>query len=492
MKLRLVHMHHLGFLFVVWYTRQRMEQTARQSGTHALVALLLCGAAVAVSLLHAHIAIPVLFIALLIATLSRFSRAVFFIMVALIPFIGLTVTISEIPPLANIPILGNWDAPLSDFIALPLLLIYGYSMFKKEKEQTIQHHIEKHLPAIGVYGAFLLVAGMTIFRAPEIWFGQSVQYFVRFVLFSYLAYVALPFWMTKTKEDINTIVKIISGVGIALMVYGAISLLVNEPFWGVWRRVSPFSFGDMFPVGPNHNQLAEVLIYSAPFTWFMSRQTQGQTHKWWVIATFALIATALLTFARTAWIAIFVQGVVMYRLLQPRGIRERIIEWWPLLVGIVGISVYMTVFTASDLVASSTATRLDLTRISLHQFTKTPFLGNGIGTFLPSISNSYVFQIEYGGGVEAHGFIQKLLFETGIIGLALFSFFFAYILANLVLLHRKQMEGYYKDLLATATLALLGTFVYQIFNTSYFSPKLWFLVGFACIVWYGNWKFSRI
>lgn len=469
-----------------------MERIEQKSGAQVIIAIILTITAGAVSLLHANIAIPILFLLFVLITMTRFSKAVFFMLVALIPFIGITVTISEIPLLASIPILGNWDAPLSDFIALPLLLIYGYSMFAKEKAQTLQHHLQEHLPGITVYGGFLLLAFLTVFRAPEVWFGQSLNYFVRFVLFSYLAYVALPFWMTKTKEDIETIVKIISGVGIMVMVYGAVSLLINEPFWGVWRRVSPFPFGEFYPIGPNHNQLAEILIYSAPFTWLMSRQTQGQTHKWWVIATFAILATALLTFARTAWIAIVVQGFLMYRLLQPRNIRERIIEWWPLLVGIIGMSVYMGVFSASDLVASSTATRLDLTKISLLQFTKTPFFGNGIGTFLPSISNSYVFQIEYGGGVEAHGFIQKLLFETGIVGLALFVLFFGYLMSNLVLTHRKQMEGFYKDVVATAVLALTGTFVYQMFNTSYFSPKLWFLVGFACVVWYGNWKFNRI
>lgn len=468
-------------LSIVWYTARDMATQELWGGVHKrLVGVGLVGGAALVALLPSWAVVPCTALIALIAVYVGNSYEMFLALVALFPFIGITIS------------LGSFDAPIADWIALPLMVIYGYLMLRKERVQALHHHIKDHLPGIMVYGVFLLIAGITVLRVPPEMSSASLGYFLRFVLFTYIAYVALPFWVVNTKERMETVIKIMFWTGLGIAIYGLISLGVNPAFWGVWRRVSPFAIGGIFPVGPNHNQLAEIMVYTAPFGWLLSRGHEGQAKKWYVVATGVIIAAGVLTFARTAWIAVGLQGLLAIRLLKPRALVERVLEWWPLLIGVAGITLYMVIFSSSALVASSTATRLDLTRIAILQMSKTPFMGKGIGTFIPSLTGVYSFRFDYGEPIEAHGLLQKLSFETGLFGLTAMLGFFAWLFSGMIRHYRTLAEGQYRDTVLAALLAVFGTFTYQLFNTSYFGPKLWFLVGFACIVWFGQWKFSRV
>lgn len=455
------------------------------------VVVFLIAFAVSITFLPVAFLLGLLVLVLIGLLATREHDYFFYAMVALIPCVGIIFSLAVIPGVHIIPLVGNWDAPVADFLALPLLAVYGIKILREDRVVKLHHHIKDHLPGIGWYAPFLIVAGLTIFRAPPEMISQSVHYYVRFVLFSYLAYVALPFWVITSKAALQMTIRIIAWSGIVVALFGLSSLLVNAPFWGVWRRVSPYAIGVFAPLLTNHNLLAEVLIFTIPFVWLTAREHFGVSHKWYLVAFWMVGITTLLTFSRAAWIALLVEMVLAYRLVRPHELLKRAFSMWPLLVCGAGLFGYMILFSGSTLVQSSTATRLDLTRIALQQAAITPWFGKGIGTFLPTIGVTYSFIQDYGDPIEAHGLIQKLLFETGIVGLGLFLMFFAWFFVILVKRWHQLPEGQYRDMVLAVFLAVAGAFVYQIFNTSYFSPKLWFPVGMALVILYGKWKFSQ-
>ena len=410
----------------------------------------------------------------------------------LIPFVGLTIDLSQFAFLRSLPIIGNWDAPIGDFLALTLTTVFGIYMLHYEREKHIFHHVKDHLPAFAWYAPFLIIAALTIFRAPREMQSLSVQYFVRFVVFSYIAFVAMPYWMIKTKAQLRNVIHVLTWSGICISIFGALSLFVTEPFWGIWRRVSPFSMGSIAPIGTNHNLLSEFVIAVIPLALYVAMHTHEKYKKMYALAALFMIIVVMLTFGRTAWIVLAVQALVAWWFIRPEKITHTLIRAWPAFVLGCGLLMYMVVFSSSDFVRLSTDSRVDLTKFSLVQATQTPWLGHGIGTFMPSLSSSGAFNLQYGGPIEAHGFGQKLLFETGLIGLSLFVMFFGYVFISLARAWRDARPGDYKNLILAAYISLLGTFIFQIFNTSYFNAKLWFLVGLALVILSGKWKFKKI
>lgn len=75
--------------------------------------------------------------------------------------------------------------------------------------------------------------------------------------------------------------------------------------------------------------------------------------------------------------------------------------------------------------------------------------------------------------------IQKLAAETGVIGLAAFA---AVVIsfARLMLLARKKFpDGPDRHALLFLTLAAAGAVAYQLFNTNYWTGKMWLPIGLA-------------
>jgi len=450
----------------------------------------LIGFAAILSFLPAEYALSIFGVITLVVITWAFKYPLLYLTIFLIPFVGLTFNFSEFAFLRSLPFIGVWDAPIGDFIALTITIVFGMYLVHYERVKHIYHHIKDHLPAFKWYVPFLLVAILSIFRAPRDMQMVSLQYFMRFVLFTYIAFVALPFWMVRTKKHLRTIIHVFVWSGILVAIFGAISLFVGEPFWGIWRRVSPFVFAGIAPIGTNHNLLSEFLVTTIPLTFYVATHTHEHFKKWYMLAGISMIIITLLTFGRTAWIVLVVQLIALWWFIRPRDLSHKLLRAWPLLiVGAILVS-YMAIFSASDFVKLSTDSRLDLTRFSLIQAAQTPWIGRGIGTFIPTLGLSTAFSLEYGGPIEAHGFGQKLLFETGIIGLVFFIMFFMRMLFLLARTWHESQNKDYRNLILATYITLIGALAFQVFNTSYFNAKLWFPVGLAWVVLYGKWKFN--
>lgn len=439
-----------------------------------------------------QISVPITLICVLVFIIVFWHEYVWYAVVALLPFVGITISLADFPGFNAIPFFGERDAPIADILALLLFIIVWIWIMRKERVLRLHHHIKEHLPGILWYAPFLIFAALTILRVDGSMQDISIHYYFRFVLFSYLAYAALPFAIIVDRTILRKTIAITVWTGIGIAAFGAISLFINTPFAGVWRRVAPFAIGSFAPLGTNHNLLAEVLVYTIPFAWYLAVCAQKETvRKWLMIACASMVSIALLTLARAAWIAILVQGLVALYFLRPQRLISKLISWWPIIVVATLFALYMALFLQTELITSSTASRIDLTRIALMQAAETPFFGKGIGTFFPTLETTHFFIFDYGAAIEAHGFLQKLLFETGVIGVGLFLFFFIMLFVHLTRAWHSLPSGALRDMVFASLLAVIGAFSYQVFTTSYFNQKLWFPVGLALVILYGKWRFTK-
>ncbi|MEK7532063.1 MAG: O-antigen ligase family protein, partial [Patescibacteria group bacterium] len=262
------------------------------------------------------------------------------------------------------------------------------------------------------------------------------------------------------------------------------SLFVVPSFWGIWRRVTPFAIGGWAPLGLFHNDLAEVLVAIIPLAlfWYYSERRDAWRKLAFLYAALLLIIT-LLTFSRTAWVVIFVQVVAFMALSTRQEWRAIVRAAAPFAaVLVIPIAVYMLVFSSSAYVASSTSARADLARIAGYAFEEHPLIGNGAGTYISLVAQARAFRIEYGPPFDAHGVIQKLAAEQGVLGLTTFALFVGWMVWVIFLAWRRERPGARKELLLALLVIALGAAVYQVFNTQYYTAKLWAPMGLAFAV----------
>ena len=135
--------------------------------------------------------------------------------------------------------------------------------------------------------------------------------------------------------------------------------------------------------------------------------------------------------------------------------------------------------STSNVATSSNSTRLALLQISMQVFQTSPWIGGGAGTFMDRVGSAFVFRLEYGDPPDAHGFLQKLAAETGIVGLFAFGivvFSFAGIGDRA---WRALPEGPSRHVVLLLFTAAGGEIAYQLFNTNYWTGKMWLPIGIA-------------
>jgi O-antigen ligase len=119
-----------------------------------------------------------------------------------------------------------------------------------------------------------------------------------------------------------------------------------------------------------------------------------------------------------------------------------------------------------------------LSQIALSLWSASPWVGMGAGTFVERVGATRVFLVEYGAPLDSHGWMQKLLAETGIVGIiaatCLVWTVFQFVRRIRTRLHAHHVDVQIFTLLAIAS---FGALVYQLFNTSYWNAKMWLPLG---------------
>lgn len=195
-----------------------------------------------------------------------------------------------------------------------------------------------------------------------------------------------------------------------------------------------------------------------------------------------MLGVNLLTFSRTGWIVVAVEllvfGLVLYRgrLKQlARGLVITGLIFAPVLA-------YMLVFSSQSFVQSSDENRNLLAQIAFQTWRDFPILGAGPGRFQEFVSKNSVYLIEFGAPSEAHGFIQKIGAEEGMLGLLTYVALLGFVLWTIFSTYqkvRRDQDSEWNYVLLACLAMSVGTVVFELFQTSYFVSKMWLPLGLA-------------
>lgn len=365
------------------------------------------------------------------------------------------------------------DLSLVNVLALLYLFIAGaqlvFSLWRGKK-------VSLRWPPLLAAALFWLSGFISVANAEE---GTllSVKYVFYPIIFGYLAFVGLPALWVRNRENLKALAAGMLGSGVLAALIGLLSLFASSV--GEFRRAAPISIFGVWPLGMNHNLLAETLVATAPIALAFAVFNPQRRRFFLALAAF-LAAISLLTFARTAWIAFLVMTAAAV-FLEFRGEARR--AWRSIAVAavlILPLAFYLFSLSATREVGGSTASRLAMTEFALHLWREHPWIGEGAGTFVPRLGQAKDFTSEFGDPLDAHGFGQKILAEQGIVGLAAFLLLLGVILRALWSAVRGLRAGSpERRVLLFLSLAALGMMSYEVFNTTYYSAKLWLPIGLA-------------
>ncbi|MDO8584006.1 MAG: O-antigen ligase family protein [bacterium] len=406
----------------------------------------------------------------------RFPTAVFYIWMALAPLIGWTVFFS-VPSLGGM-FTESMELAVGELVAAVLV---GTLLLKKTVAWIDHKKIEPWM--FPVAGAFLLLVAahvLSAFSPAHPSFPLIIKYSLRPVLWVYITSVVLPVNFIKDKRRLTHVLILLLAIGAFFALDGLRSLAYGSDDQTQLARAHPMPWFGVFPIGINHNVLAEYLSYLAPAALALSTLVRSRTARRLAYASAALSTlVAVLTFARSAWISLGCQVLFLCFTLWRPWIKRHVVYVIALVLALIPLAGYMTFFTLQSGVRSSTDSRAMLIGIAYDLWKGSPFLGVGAGTFVDRVAAVWLFNYEYGGPLDSHGLFQKVLAETGLIGIAAL-FYLLFVVGKRL---TKGIQGIASNQDRATALYLvagvIGAFVYQVFNTTYWTPHLWLPVGLA-------------
>ena len=378
------------------------------------------------------------------------------------------------------------------------------------------------------YALFWASGLVSFLKVPSVYFWSSFKYLARPFTFFYLVFFAMPVSiltqsihnpphpsLTLREGDrsvpplrvrggeeglLYRVLLVFYATGLLSAINGLLGLIFANHL--DFPRATPFGFFGLSPLGPNHNLLAETLIATAPVGLLLNRTTLSVPvtlsvdadvqvaaqhsvlrRKWIIWGMFFQWGIALLTFARTAWIAIAVQAIVYIYFTHRGRVHKFIKDSAPVIILLAVLAVMFGLTTFSETVRGSTLTRLDMARITEFYFERTPWTGQGLGTFIPTLWQTKVFLLEYGEPLEAHGIVFKLMFEQGLLGMIAFAILAGAILRYLYRAYKiESSASSYGTACLVALMIASGSLAYQLFNTTYYTSKLWIPLAIAVAI----------
>ena len=382
------------------------------------------------------------------------------------------------PSLRDLPYLAAISAPVGDLIAVGLVICILAAVFLRVPPYRCRTLLQA-TPGMVWYGAFIVTAIISVFFAYDHDFGIGVKYLAREMIFPYVAFVFVPAVIIWKKQTLDVVLQVLLSVGVFTAVFGLSSIWMTDT--GLWFRLAPYSLHGFTPFGFNQNQLAEPLVVITPIAaYFFLRAKTGLRLKWGG-ALALIVGAALLTLSRAAWIALFIELIVGVELLYPgrawQFVRKHLWHFFSITIILLPIFFYMGFFLQSSVVAFSNASRVAAIDVAMFYVPEAPFFGHGPGTYLAVLSNTFFFTSEFGDPLDAHGFVQKILLEEGIIGLIFFVGFLGYVFRRL---YRAQKTGKGDVLMQQMLLlSVTGIVLVELVNTGYFHSVMWLPIGIA-------------
>jgi putative inorganic carbon (HCO3(-)) transporter len=409
----------------------------------------------------------------------RYPYFTYGLMVALVPFLGINVGI----PTGKLAIGerafgGSVDMSVGEVIAIALLAAWAIkivALWIRRRHTEWKPWLPLALPMAAVVGAHMLSA-MSAFSPDTL---LVIKFALRPVAWCYLIYVLLTVNFVRSKRRLMMVLGILMMTGMAAALMGFISLGIPDNASYLLPRARPLPMFGIAPLGDNHNLLAEWLVVTIPATIaLLLLAKKPQSKRLLGLAAAFQTGILLLTFARTAWIVFTVEAALMafyvWRQQASKWIRPALV----IAVLLLPLAGAMFAFNSTAFIGTSTETRAMLTGIALSLWSSSPWIGMGAGSFVDRVGNTWMFVVEHGAPLDSHGFIQKLLVETGLVGLAAVAWLvwsaWRYVRDIRHQLSRRAAERHAFSVLAVGA---CGALVYQLFNTSYWNGKMWLALG---------------
>ena len=383
------------------------------------------------------------------------------------------------------PTLLNINAPAVDFWLVLLLSSFIFCLVRKWFQGK---KVDIKFPVFGLYLLFLLSAILSIFSIPSGAESIGLKYILRFILLIYFGFIFLGSNIVKDKKILDRSLITLASVGVLASVMGLVSFFlgVGVEVYGI-PRSTPFAIGGWIPFGFQHIFLAETITTALPIMllfWYRAHDKKIK-NIWAGLALFSLFI-GLMTLSRAAWVTIAFSSILFIFLIRDKINLSEIIKKYVWLSAVVlPIFFYLLYFMSSSwLVTSSTNPRWYLTEIALYLFSTHPIVGNGIGTFLHELNDIEFFWYEIGDLTDAHGILQKIISEQGLLGLITFGLFIGYIVYKL---YKKFKINSLSN--ETGVYSLLGIFLitvpltFQLFSTQYYTAKMWVPIGLAVVIY---------
>lgn len=333
------------------------------------------------------------------------------------------------------------------------------------------------LPGLLPFALFIGAAALSLTNSDDL--GEGVKFLFRPLTFFYAMFVALPAIILDRPSRLFTTFRAMFAVGLVAAAMGAWSFLM-PPETMALRRAVPIAFAGIAPLGTNHNLIAEVLVSIIPIGVILARFAHDAVRRWYVVGTIAFGVVTLLTLSRNGWLTLAMEGLILVIATA----RLRGVSWKRMVLSAGGVAAVallaVGLFSRTAVARSSNENRLRLTAIALEQFRDHPFVGAGVGTFQEAVARDRWYIADFGAPQEAHGLVQKLLAETGMLGLVTFVALLAALMRAIVrAYHRAAPSPEWQFILLALVTSAAGSIVFQLFNTSYFVSKLWLPLGIA-------------
>lgn len=356
--------------------------------------------------------------------------------------------------------LGPWhmNAPAADLFALALVPV---ALLLRRRAP-----LPPPLPGAWGYALFLAASAISVTNAIDP--AAAAHHLLRKPIFLYVAYgFALPLAVALAPGRLVG-AGLLAGAGLTAMVSLASSaarIAAGDALW----------FQALSGLTPNHKTLAVALsaqvplLLAVPWIWPAPSPRARQA----ALAVLGLALVSILASAsKTAWITAAFALAWFLPTSRPLATRPKIVA--PLLAISVGLALYAPLLVGSKAMLDAARSRHSLNVRAWEMFTRHPLFGSGTGM---NVREEMVTFPHYRvNGVDAHGVIQKIASETGLVGLLGYAAFVG--LTGAALLRLARAQG--RESLAYAVLACFAALhLNLLLSTEAFSPTHWVPFGLA-------------
>lgn len=437
-----------------------------------------------------HIKItPYLFLvsALLFSLLITFSSPVFSIIV--LAFILLTLffvyhfdygiyALVLLTPFVYLQLFWrDFNVPVSDLLAM-VIFVAWFIRVVFFTDIAVKKLILKSCPAILYFLIFILATTFSFTTSPDV--VASVKYLFRPIIFFYLMFVVVPYVSIDNETTLYRVLLVSYWLGVIVSLMGAFSLLSPQNAGILWRRALPVSIFGIYPLGTNHNLIAEVLITIIPLGFFLAAYEKNVIQKKaYIIGNVFMVSICLLTFSRAGWLVLVVQLLIALYLRYRSNVEKLFVITVFFFISLIPLALLMYHFSQTFIVSVSNSNRMLLNQTAFEAWKDNVWIGNGLNTFISFVEQNPEYTLEFGSPLDSHGVIQKLLVEVGVIGALAFLFFICALFVKLFKAYKTNVNAPIYDMFLVSTLAAAGIFIFELFNTSYFIGKMWLPIGVA-------------